>query len=68
MRMQIRLNGADTDVEDGLTLPALLARLGADPRHVGVERNGEIVERERFGEVVLQATDRVEVVRFVGGG
>jgi thiamine biosynthesis protein ThiS len=66
--MEIRLNGQDTDVEDGLTVAALLARLGADPRHVGVERNGELVERDGFGEVVLQATDRVEVVRFVGGG
>jgi thiamine biosynthesis protein ThiS len=68
MRMRIRLNGVDLDVEDGITLPALLERLTADPRHVGVERNGEVVERGRFGEVVLQATDRVEVVRFVGGG
>lgn len=66
--MQIRLNGVDLEVADGLTLPALLERLAADPRHVGVERNGELVERERFGDVVLQATDRVEVVRFVGGG
>jgi sulfur carrier protein len=66
--MRIRLNGVDMDVEDGLTLPALLATLGADPRHVGVERNGELVERAQFGEVVLQSTDRVEVVRFVGGG
>jgi sulfur carrier protein len=66
--MRITLNGVERDVEDGLTLPALLDALGADPRHVGVERNGELVERDAFGEVVLRPTDRLEVVRFVGGG
>lgn len=66
--MRITLNGVDKDVDDGLTLPALLEILGANPRHVGVERNGEIVDRAQFGEVVLRSTDRVEVVRFVGGG
>jgi thiamine biosynthesis protein ThiS len=33
-----------------------------------VERNGEAVERQRFGEVRLSAGDVLEVVRPVQGG
>jgi len=68
MTMRITLNGIPREVDDGRTLPALLAELGAAAEHVAVERNGEIVERADFGAVVLRAGDRLEIVRFVGGG
>jgi thiamine biosynthesis protein ThiS len=35
---------------------------------VAVERNLEIVPRSRWGETIIQANDRLEVVHFVGGG
>jgi len=66
--MRIELNGAPREVDEGRTLPALLAELGAAPEHVAVEHNGEILERTDFARVVLRAGDRLEIVRFVGGG
>jgi thiamine biosynthesis protein ThiS len=66
--MRITLNGDPREVAEGRTLPALLAELGAAAEHVAVEHNGEIVERADFGAVVLRAGDRLEIVRFVGGG
>ena len=33
-----------------------------------VERNCEIVPREKYGDTLLQAGDRLEVVHAVGGG
>lgn len=66
--MHITLNGSPREVEEGRALPALLAELGAAAEHVAVEHNGEIVERADFARVVLQAGDRLEIVRFVGGG
>jgi thiamine biosynthesis protein ThiS len=33
-----------------------------------VERNLEIIPRDRLGAVVLEDGDSVEVLRFVGGG
>lgn len=66
--MRITLNGNAREVAEGRTLPALLAELGTGPEYVAVERNGEIVERTDFDGVVLQADDRLEIVRFVGGG
>jgi thiamine biosynthesis protein ThiS len=66
--MRITLNGNAREVAEGRTLPALLAELGTAPEYVAVERNGEIVERADFDGVVLRADDRLEIVRFVGGG
>ncbi len=66
--MHITLNGSPREVEEGRTLPALLEELGAAAEHVAVEHNGEIVARTDLGGVVLRAGDRLEIVRFVGGG
>lgn len=66
--MRITLNGDPREVGEERTLPALLAELGAAAEHVAVEHNGEIVERADFARVVLRAGDRLEIVRFVGGG
>lgn len=42
--------------------------LGLDPRTVAVERNGAIVRRETWPDVKLEQEDRLEIIRFVGGG
>ena len=68
MDFEIRLNGEPHRVAEGATLLDLLLALGREPRLVAIEHNGAIVKRASFGEVILQAGDRVEVVQFVQGG
>ena len=62
------VNGRDQDVEPGETLAELLDRLGLGGRFALVERNGEPVERGRYGEVELADSDRLVVARPVAGG
>jgi len=64
----LQINGKHVDLDDATRLLDYLARLGVDPRSVAVEHNGEIVERDRYGEITLRAGDVVEIVRMVGGG
>jgi thiamine biosynthesis protein ThiS len=66
--LTIRLNGEAHELAGPITISALLAGLGIDPRRVAVEHNLEIVKRSRYGEVVLAAGDEVEIVNMVGGG
>jgi thiamine biosynthesis protein ThiS len=47
---------------------SLLEQLDIDPRRVAVEHNLAILKRHRFGEVIVDDGDRVEIVNFVGGG
>jgi thiamine biosynthesis protein ThiS len=65
--MKITLNGEVRDVEDDLSVAALLALEGFTGL-VAVERNGDVVPRRSHGDVTLVDGDVVEVVHFVGGG
>ena len=66
--MQITLNGERFEVDEPLSVTALLAKLDIDPRRVAVEHNLDIIKRQRFSEVVVGEGDTVEIVNFVGGG
>ncbi len=45
-----------------------LTQMGFDPKRVAVEKNGEIVPRAQYEATPLEEGDKLEVVRFVGGG
>ena len=66
--MTIVVNGRERDVEAGETIERLLERIGFQGRYALVERNGEPVERERYGEVELEEGDTLVVARPVAGG
>ena len=64
----LEVNGKAVQLERPTPLLEYIATLGVDPRAVAVEHNGEILERSVYATVTLQANDRVEIVRMVGGG
>ena len=64
----ITLNGERFELDEPLSVVALLAKLDIDPRRVAVEHNLAILKRQRFPEVIVVDGDRIEIVNFVGGG
>jgi thiamine biosynthesis protein ThiS len=66
--MKLKINGEDREVDDGLTLTALLNSLQIRPARVVVERNREIVPRESYHATLINDGDTLEIVHFVGGG
>ena len=66
--IMIRVNGEHRRVRDGITLAELANELGLAPEKVAVERNLEIVPRSTLAEVVVEDSDELEIVHFVGGG
>lgn len=66
--MIINVNGEQREVQDGLTVTALLEELGIQKEKVAVELNLNIVAKGRFPDTLLKDGDRVEIVSFVGGG
>lgn len=64
----IVVNGEDRTVPDNATISGLLEELDLRPEMVVVERNREIVPRDRWGETALEEGDTLELVHFVGGG
>ncbi len=67
-QISLTVNGDSMQVEAGLTVAGLIARLELDTRKVAVERNLEIVPRSTYAQVRLEAGDRLEIVHFIGGG
>jgi len=66
--LEIILNGEPYQLDQPLTVVALLERLEIDARRVAVEHNLTIIKRHRFPEVIVSDGDQVEIVNFVGGG
>ena len=67
--MKITINGNQRDFEPTqMTVAALVATLALEGKRLAVERNGEIVPRSQFAEVLLIDGDQLEIVGAVGGG
>jgi len=66
--MNILLNGEPRKIAAGTTLSELLAELEMSQQRIAVEINLNIIPRSQHGETVLEADDKVEVVRAIGGG
>jgi sulfur carrier protein len=65
--VEIQVNGERKTVENCSVL-GLLELLDIDPRRVAVEINLEILPKSDYATTALCDGDRVEIVRFVGGG
>ena len=65
---KIQLNGAPYEINTGTNLNELLNELKIQKNKVAIEVNGEIVEKNKYPNLILNENDRVEIVHFIGGG
>ena len=68
MESTISVNGQTRAAQPGTTVIDLLRELGLDGGRVAIERNLEILPRQRWTDTPVQPGDRYEIVHFVGGG
>lgn len=66
--MELTVNGAPVQLDDGTTVAELVATRAADSRRVAVARNGEVVARSAWATTTLSSADAVEVLAAVAGG
>ncbi|PKL92147.1 MAG: thiamine biosynthesis protein ThiS [Candidatus Goldiibacteriota bacterium HGW-Goldbacteria-1] len=66
--MKAVINGSEKEFENTMTISALLVSLGLKKGMTVVELNGEIIGRDDFDNRSISSGDKVEIVRFVGGG
>jgi sulfur carrier protein len=65
---QIQLNGKSYEINNGINLSKLLNKLKIQKNKVAIEVNGEIVEKNKYPNLILRKNDKVEIVHFIGGG
>ncbi|MES2500366.1 MAG: sulfur carrier protein ThiS [Pseudomonadota bacterium] len=51
-----------------LTVASLVVALDLAGKRLAIEKNGKIVPRSQFADVLLQEGDKLEIVGAVGGG
>ena len=68
MTIKIELNGEPCSVARGHTLQDLIESLQLTGQALAVAVNRQIVSRQKWGGRILEADDRVDVVRAIGGG
>lgn len=66
--MEITINSQLRTVAEGTTLSQLIEQMGLDEKRLAVEYNRDILSRDQFASITLQADDTIELVNFVGGG
>ena len=65
---KIQLNGDPYEINDGTNLNELLNKLKIQKNKVDIEVNCEIVEKNKYPNLILNKDDKVEIVHFIGGG
>ncbi len=61
------VNGSE--INTGATsLVKLLEDLGIRPVTVAIELNCQIAKRDTWKDVLLKEADKIEIIKFVGGG
>ena len=65
---KIQLNGDPYEISNGTNLNELLNKLKIQKNKVAIEVNGEIVEKNKYPNLILNKGDKVEIVKFIGGG
>lgn len=68
MSISVMLNGKQTVLEKTETIGDLLREKGLEHNKVVVEVNRNIIKQHQFEQFKIKNGDKVEVLRFVGGG
>jgi sulfur carrier protein len=66
--VEIELNGAPHPIAQHQNLQQLIVSLALSNQALAVAINREVVPRQLWPQRVLQASDRVDIVRAIGGG
>lgn len=66
--MKLIINGKETEINKTVTIKDLVLEKGLNPLLVVVEHNYKIPERKSWETITLKNGDKLEILKFVGGG
>ena len=64
----MHVNGQPITLQNEISVSEFLKKEGYDAQTVAVEKNGIVISKKSFETEMLSDNDRLEIVRFVGGG
>jgi sulfur carrier protein len=67
--MNVCINGNNKPFDGNeMTVASLVVALNLTGKRLAIEKNGEIVPRSQFVDVMIKDGDKLEIVGAVGGG
>lgn len=66
--MKIIFNGAEKEFEKEMSLAELMDLLGINRETAAAEVNGKLIKKSGYKDLLVKSGDKVEILRFVGGG
>lgn len=64
----IKVNGKTKEYENSMTIETLIYQEGYEKDIVVVEVNEKIIKKNEYETYTLKDGDKVEILKFVGGG
>lgn len=64
----IKVNGKIKEYENSVTIESLILQEGYEKDIVVVEVNEKIIKKNEYETYMLKDGDKVEILKFVGGG
>ena len=65
---ELVVNGEPESIDSAMSIAEFLEAHGLQERMVVVEHNRRIVARERYGDILLESGDEMEIVQMMAGG
>ena len=66
--MTLTLNGESLEVVDDSNAHDLIVQLGYENQRIALEINEAIIPKSKHAEFALNAGDKIEIIKAVGGG
>lgn len=66
--ISLEVNGEERQIEKPMSIAAFLAEHKLHERMVVVEHNGEIIPRAKYGDILVNEGDKLEIVQMMAGG
>jgi sulfur carrier protein len=66
--IKVTINGEEREIPGGLTVAGLLDYLNVKHAAAIVEHNLAVLKKDLYGDTQVRNGDKLEIVRFVGGG
>ena len=64
----LTVNGKQRELDGPVSLTSFLEANNIEPLLIAIEHNGEIIKRDKWDNITLNAGDKLEIVHMVAGG
>ena len=67
-KINVIINGKDIELEHSSTVADMVTERKVTGTMFVVEKNLEIIPKEKYSETIVKENDKIEIVGFFGGG